>query len=81
MGFLEKNLQIAHIFIFLSVLILSYSAWKIHSFHTNRPYWIYLVVFIFGFVLIGVVVHLILQVDTKLGHFLCLNDYPKYHIY
>jgi branched-subunit amino acid transport protein AzlD len=78
----ETILQIAHIFIFITIIVLAYGAWKVALFkNQNASLFMYVLGAFLVALLLGILAHLSLGIKTKFGYFLGLCEYPKYQLY
>lgn len=79
---IESVLRTAHLFIFITICVLVYGAWKVSLFkNPESSILVYLFWGIFITIIVGLIIHSLLHVKTKLGYYLGLCDYPQYQLY
>lgn len=75
-------LRIAHLLAFATVGIFAWGSYRVKQFKDpNASITKHVVLTLLATLILGVVVHKICAVKTKLGYLLKLNDWPRYTLY
>ncbi len=82
---MKRTLQIAHLFVFIGVLLLAYGLWKITAFRLKIATYSspckYTIGGILLFILVGYIVHVFTQTKTRLTWWTGLSDYPTHKLW
>lgn len=75
-------LRLAHILLFICVIIFGWGAYKVAQFkNRDANFYMYVATAIIFMIIVGLFVHRSAGIKTKLGYVLGFNSYPRYQLY